>query len=551
MRTVGGPEESLPPMETSELNVDQQRAYGILLWHLNQTIAGASVPKLRMIVLGEGGTGKSRVIQTVSRAFDERGMTYMLGNAAYTGIAASPIDGKTTHVIARISVTDRGRMTDESKQALQAFWKNRRYLILDEYSMLSKSFLAVLERHISIAMEDCSNVDSSQQAQSSFGGLNVVLCGDPHQFPPVATHDDEALFKPLRLGEDGHERSIGRKLYEHFTTVVKLTEQVRVTDQEWHKFLQALRMGQVTDEHLNMLRTLLLKPEKDGPFSPHSVEAALVTPRHSVRQPWNAATVRKWCEEKGERLYVITADDSIRGRPLSIRERYGVVGRKKGARGSSKRDLPETLELAIGMKVMVTTNLMTDLDVTNGARGTIIDIIFDPGETVVPQHGQYEVHLKHVPSYILVQLERTRATQLEGLEGNVIPVEPVVTSMRIRVRERSGKTTQWTVKRVQLPVTVAYAFTDYRSQGQTIPFVIVDIKKPPGPGRFTLFNIYVALSRSRGRHTIRILRDFDGELLKRQQDGDLLVEDDRLDTLNQQTKEWWDRMHASGHVHLA
>ncbi|TFK91366.1 hypothetical protein K466DRAFT_442592, partial [Polyporus arcularius HHB13444] len=86
------------------LRPDQFRAYSIIVWHLDQTLAGADVPPLRMILYGEGGTGKSRVIQTVSEAFAARGCTYMLVKAAYTGIAASLIDGKTTHVIAHISV---------------------------------------------------------------------------------------------------------------------------------------------------------------------------------------------------------------------------------------------------------------------------------------------------------------------------------------------------------------------------------------------------------------------------------------------------------------
>ncbi|KZT06428.1 uncharacterized protein LAESUDRAFT_653477 [Laetiporus sulphureus 93-53] len=37
-------------------------------------------------------------------------------------------------------------------------------------------------------------------------------------------------------------------------------------------------------------------------------------------------------------------------------------------------------------------------------------------------------------------------------------------------------------------MTAAYAFTDYRSQGQTITYVIVDITTPPG-GRMSLFNV--------------------------------------------------------------
>lgn len=40
-----------------------------------------------------------------------------------------------------------------------------------------------------------------------------------------------------------------------------------------------------------------------------------------------------------------------------------------------------------------------------------------------------------------------------------------------------------------------YAFMDYRSQGQTLPHVIINIASPP-TGTLTLFNLYVALSRS-------------------------------------------------------
>ncbi|KAG2099649.1 hypothetical protein BD769DRAFT_1368344 [Suillus cothurnatus] len=60
-------------------------------------------------------------------------------------------------------------------------------------------------------------------------------------------------------------------------------------------------------------------------------------------------------------------------------------------------------------------------------------------------------------------------------------------------------------------MTAAYAFTDYRSQGQTIPYVLVDIATPP-TGGLNLFNLYVALSRT---------------------------EDDRLKELDEQTKVWW------------
>ncbi|KAI0245278.1 hypothetical protein BJV78DRAFT_1139636, partial [Lactifluus subvellereus] len=49
-------------------------------------------------------------------------------------------------------------------------------------------------------------------------------------------------------------------------------------------------------------------------------------------------------------------------------------------------------------------------------------------------------------------------------------------------------------------ITPAYTFTNYCSQGQTISHVIVDLASPP-LGSLSLFNVYVALSRSSGQST--------------------------------------------------
>ena len=61
--------------------------------------------------------------------------------------------------------------------------------------------------------------------------------------------------------------------------------------------------------------------------------------------------------------------------------------------------------------------------------------------------------------------------------------------------------------------SLAYAFTDYRAQGQTLEPVIVNIGPPPY-GRLTPFNVYVALSRGTGRNNIRLLQDFEISLLQ-------------------------------------
>ncbi|OAX33634.1 hypothetical protein K503DRAFT_775415, partial [Rhizopogon vinicolor AM-OR11-026] len=56
---------------------------------------------------------------------------------------------------------------------------------------------------------------------------------------------------------------------------------------------------------------------------------------------------------------------------------------------------------------------------------------------------------------------------------------------------------------------------------------MIDIGTPP-TGGLTSFNVYVALSRSRGQDNIRLLRDFDEKMLMRHPREYLRIEDERL-----------------------
>ena len=76
---------------------------------------------------------------------------------------------------------------------------------------------------------------------------------------------------------------------------------------------------------------------------------------------------------------------------------------------------------------------------------------------------------------------------------------------------------------------------DYQSQGQTIPYVIVDIATPPTVG----LSLYVALS---GRNMIRLLRNFDDNLFEKQHDWALLREDERLAEMDRQTRMWYEQV---------
>ncbi|KAJ4489944.1 hypothetical protein J3R30DRAFT_3278722, partial [Lentinula aciculospora] len=63
------------------------------------------------------------------------------------------------------------------------------------------------------------------------------------------------------------------------------------------------------------------------------------------------------------------------------------------------------------------------------------------------------------------------------------------------------------------------------AQGQTTVPVIIDIASPL-TGALNLFNIYVALLHSSGRHRIPLLREFDPKILLQGNSPELLMEDD-------------------------
>jgi len=169
------------------------------------------------------------------------------------------------------------------------FWKLTKYLFVDEMSMLAKDFFVLLSRNASIGKRDSDN--------SSFGGINVVILGDFRQFPPVARSIQDALYYPSNVETDSLQSQIGRSIYEEFQTVVTQGAKASVRP-IWLGFLHRLRAGQVCDEDLKMLRSLIIENTNNmtADFSTHPWKhAALVTPRHAVHKRRSDEALRKVC----------------------------------------------------------------------------------------------------------------------------------------------------------------------------------------------------------------------------------------------------------------
>ncbi|KAF8433225.1 hypothetical protein L210DRAFT_3412351, partial [Boletus edulis BED1] len=108
----------------------------------------------------------------------------------------------------------------------------------------------------------------------------------------------------------------------------------------------------------------------------------------------------------------------------------------KQSKGRGRQDeragLPNVVELAIGLQVMVTFNVETDLDVANGSQGEISGIVLAQDEACETRSSSGVVELSQMPAYVLVKMQRTKAKRLDGLEEGVLPLVPMERSFHIR-----------------------------------------------------------------------------------------------------------------------
>ncbi|EMD36528.1 hypothetical protein CERSUDRAFT_25315, partial [Gelatoporia subvermispora B] len=79
------------------LNCEQTRAFAIIVKHAMDPRSLDPDDALRMYIGGQGGTGKSTVINALREFFSARGESRHLRLCAYTGVAARNVGGVTLH----------------------------------------------------------------------------------------------------------------------------------------------------------------------------------------------------------------------------------------------------------------------------------------------------------------------------------------------------------------------------------------------------------------------------------------------------------------------
>jgi len=175
---------------------------------------------------------------------------------------------------------------------------------------------------------------------------------------------------------------------------------------------------------------------------------------------------------------------------------------------------------------MIVFNLSTEGDITNGTRGTVMDVILDSREGLLIADDENTIKLNYPPALILFKPDggsEISSAFVDKREGRSIPVPngqiPLMPcTVNFMVSMMNGK--KFSIGRRQYALTGGYAFTDIKAQGQTIEVVVADMRNTP-TGKILPFSAYVTLSQSHGCNTIRLLSDFDERLFKTHPDPDL------------------------------
>ena len=131
--------------------------------------------QLMMILCGEGGSGKSRVIHALKALGSSWKKPHAVVVTAPTGIAASAFKGRTIHALLSIGVNSGANLSDRAKEKLKETLSSVHMLIVDECSMIGRAMFAVMNSHTRIGTGE----------RKPFGGLGALFCGDFNQLPPV------------------------------------------------------------------------------------------------------------------------------------------------------------------------------------------------------------------------------------------------------------------------------------------------------------------------------------------------------------------------------
>jgi hypothetical protein len=163
---------------------------------------------------------------------------------------------------------------------------------------------------------------------------------------------------------------------------------------------------------------------------------------------------------------------------------------------------------------MLTHNLNTALGLVNGATGTIFDILLDPAASTHTSSNAPGCVFVNKPVVVLFRPDNAHPSlrdfcfpNLDHFPPGLVPIYPRPTSLKFSFPTGDGDSVVLNLTRHQLDLELSYAITDYKCQGKTFQYAIVDFTPPP-TGKEDPNSNYVIISRLAWLKGLLILRPF-------------------------------------------
>ncbi|KAK0145565.1 ATP-dependent DNA helicase PIF1 [Merluccius polli] len=361
---------------------------------------------------------------------------------AFTGTAAFNISGKTLHSMLKLPRSLKppylglGNALDE----MRAILSDAEILIIDEITMVSKELFAYVHWRF----------QQIKGNKKPFGGMSVLAVGDFYQLPPLGK------AKPLCVYEEGV-----LDVWKDNFQMVNLTQIMRQRDDlVFAELLNRLRVKTKTDTLRDEDRALLTQSVIDVKDCP--LDALHIFATNKEVDEHNRKTVAA----------LHTDFVNVKAQDYTKDPTTGEMIQTGGFTGM-KRDLPDCIQAAHGVRIMILRNLDVEDGLVNGTFGTIANIVTgqQDGKTTVTTIG--------------LQLDNPTAGQrfrkkIQGQSDNLVYIE----------RTEENMTKKGAVRR-QFPMKLAFACTAHKVQGMTMESAVVSLKRVFEPGMS-----YVALSRT-------------------------------------------------------
>jgi ATP-dependent DNA helicase PIF1 len=197
-----------------------------------------------IFVTGRAGTGKSTLLNHLSWNTSKQ-----IVICAPTGVAALNVGGQTIHSLFRLPI---GLIADhdiEQNAELRKLLNTIDTLVIDEVSMVNADLVDAIDRSLRQAR---------QRKNEPFGGVQVVLFGDPYQLAPVPGDADERAYFT------DHYRSMwffdAHVWNDAPLRILELAFIHRQSDSAFKEMLNAVRHGRVTAEIAGELNAAGARP---------------------------------------------------------------------------------------------------------------------------------------------------------------------------------------------------------------------------------------------------------------------------------------------------